>query len=104
MQMNNNHSYRWIVDKWTTIPMYKWTTMLLCKQTVNEQQCYTLMSICKWTTMWYDFKMSNITFQLQVIILLFKYELDITRQVNEISRNGRLLNEASKGNQTTHDL
>jgi len=54
--------------------------------------------------MQFDFRMNSITFQLQMITLLFKYELNITEPVNEMTRNNKLLNEASKRNQTTNDL
>ena len=48
--------------------------------------------------------MNSITFQLQMITLLYKDELKIIEPVNEMTRNNRLWNEASERNQTTNDL
>jgi len=54
--------------------------------------------------MQYDFRMNSIIVQLQKIALLFKYKLNIIEPINEMIRNNKLLNEASKINQITHDL
>ena len=52
----------------------------------------------------YKVRMNSITFQLQKITLLFKYELNITEPVHKMIRNIGLLNKVNKINQTTHDI